>query len=133
MLPAAQSYEDLCAKFRWNVPARYNIGVDVCDKWARGAERLALIYKRRPGEPGPEVVRYSFQELKRRSNRLANALRGRGLERDDRVGILLPQAPSVGNGPGAMAFRRMPLGPHSTARLRVMASTPALAMAEGTT
>ena len=43
------------------------------------------------------------------------------------------QAPSVGKGPGAMALSRMPWRPHSAARLRVMASTPALAMAEGTT
>ena len=95
MLPAAKSYQELCARFRWKVPARYNIGVDVCDKWAGGAERLALIYKRRPGEPGPEVARYSFRDLKRLSNRLANALSGHGVARGDRVGILLPQAPET--------------------------------------
>ena len=95
MLPAAKSYQELCARFRWNVPARYNIGVDVCDKWAGGAERLALIYKRRPGEPGPEVARYSFRDLKRLSNRLANALAGHGVVRGARVGILLPQAPET--------------------------------------
>jgi hypothetical protein len=35
-----------------------------------------------------------------------------------------------GEQPGATQFRRMFFGPHSTARLRVMASTPALAAAE---
>ena len=95
MLPAAKSYDELCAKFRWKVPARYNIGVDVCDKWAGDGDRLALIYKRRPGEVGPEVARYSFRDLKRLSNQLANALAGRGLARGDRVGILLPQAPET--------------------------------------
>ncbi len=30
-----------------------------------------------------------------------------------------------------MALRRMPFGPHSTARLRVIATMPALAAAEG--
>ncbi|MCH8998163.1 MAG: acyl-CoA synthetase [Proteobacteria bacterium] len=95
MLPAAKSYQELCAKFRWKVPARYNIGVDVCDKWAGDKDRLALIYKRRPGEAGPEVARYSFRDLKRLSNKLANALAGHGLARGDRVGILLPQAPET--------------------------------------
>ncbi len=57
MLPSAESYEELRARFRWAVPARYNIGVDVCDKWAGEPDRLALVYKRGPGAPGPEVVR----------------------------------------------------------------------------
>jgi acetyl-CoA synthetase len=95
MLPAAKSYEELRAKFRWAVPARYNIGVDICDKWAGDEDRLALITKCRPGEPGPEVERYTFQDLKRLSNKLANALVARGVARGDRIGILLPQAPET--------------------------------------
>ncbi len=43
MLPAAKSYDELCARFRWKVPARYNIGVDICDKWAGGAALAAEI------------------------------------------------------------------------------------------
>jgi hypothetical protein len=41
-------------------------------------------------------------------------------------------APGVGKFPGEIATQRIFFGPHSTARLRVMASTPAFAMAEGT-
>src|SRR6185369_17333593 len=48
------------------------------------------------------------------------------------LGISRLHAPSVGKGPGTIAQVRMPLGPHSTARLLVMARTPALAMADGT-
>ena len=95
MLPSAESYEELRARFRWAVPARYNIGVDVCDKWAGEPDRLALVYQKNPGEPGPEVVRYSFRDLKRLSNRLANALQAHGLTRGARLGILLPQAPET--------------------------------------
>lgn len=29
MLPAADRYDDLLSRFAWDVPARYNIGVDV--------------------------------------------------------------------------------------------------------
>src|SRR3954447_20121030 len=49
----------------------------------------------------------------------------------DPDGYSRSQAPGVGNSPGATAFRRMPFGPHSTARLRVIATIPALAAAEG--
>ena len=42
------------------------------------------------------------------------------------------QAPSVGKGPGAMAVKRMPLGPHSTASDWVMTLRPAFDIAEGT-
>ena len=41
-------------------------------------------------------------------------------------------APPVGNGPGAMELKRMPLGPHSTARDWPMTFSPALDIAEGT-
>ena len=34
VLPAARDYDALYRSFRWQVPARYNIGVDVCDRWA---------------------------------------------------------------------------------------------------
>src|ERR1700756_5452704 len=51
----------------------------------------------------------------------------------DFTGISRENAPSVGTGPGAMALKRMPYLPHSTARLRVRFSTPALATEEGTT
>src|SRR3954447_13276856 len=47
-------------------------------------------------------------------------------------GLSRAQAPSVGKGPGAMALKRMPRLPHSTARDWVMTLRPALDMAEGT-
>ena len=34
MLPRASSYEELRSRFRWDIPEFYNIGVDVCDRWA---------------------------------------------------------------------------------------------------
>src|ERR1700748_3392788 len=42
------------------------------------------------------------------------------------------QAPSVGKGPGAMALKRTPRLPHSTASDWVMTLRPALDMADGT-
>src|SRR5262249_56369334 len=47
------------------------------------------------------------------------------------VAMRREKAPSVWMGPGAIAFKRMFAWPHSTASERVMASTPALAQADG--
>ncbi|MEM7224033.1 MAG: acyl-CoA synthetase [Pseudomonadota bacterium] len=90
MLPSADSYDALCAAFRWEIPARYNIAVDACDKWADSG-REALIHLAADGA----VRRYSFLELKRQSNRLANALSAQGLGAGERIAILLPQAPET--------------------------------------
>lgn len=78
--------------FRWQVPARFNIGVDACDRWARGDSRPALIFESADGN----LQRLSFDDLKRQSNRLANGWRRAGLAVGDRVAILLPQAPETG-------------------------------------
>jgi acetyl-CoA synthetase len=93
MLTRADSYEAVRAAFRWRVPARYNIGVDVCDKHvaAGRGDDLALIYL----DPAGAERRFTFGDVERLSNRLANALLGRGLARGDRVGVLLPQAPET--------------------------------------
>jgi len=65
MLEHKRTYEEVYNSFRWPVPEYYNIGADVCDKWAE--------------------ERY----------RLANALKEQGIERGDRVGIFLPQYPET--------------------------------------
>ena len=37
------TYEQLYASFRWNIPARYNIAADVCDRHAADPSKIALI------------------------------------------------------------------------------------------
>jgi acetyl-CoA synthetase len=83
-----QTYDSLTANFAWHIPARYNIGVDVCDKWADGSGRLALIYEDAEGA----LTRYTFDELKSLSDRFANALLASGAQRGDRIGIFLSQS-----------------------------------------
>ena len=93
MLSKAESYAELVDQFRWEVPQQYNIGVDVCDKWADSQpDRLALLHQARKGE----VTMYTFADLKRLSNQVANLLTAYGLQPGDRVGVLLPQAPETG-------------------------------------
>ena len=91
MLKKGKTYEEVYRSFKWKVPKFYNIGVDCCDKWADQRYRLALIYEDEQGR----VEKYTFWELKRLSNRLANALQACGLKQGDRVGILLPQCPET--------------------------------------
>ena len=86
-----KTYAQIYDQFSWHIPEFYNVGVDVCDKWADKKDRLALIYL----APGGKEQRYSFRDLKTRSNQLANALRAHGIEKGDRVGILLPQCPET--------------------------------------
>ena len=74
--------------FRWDIPARYNIGVDVCDRHAAGT---ALIIEDAAGT----IRRYSFPDITALSNRLANVFVGVGLARGDRVAVLLPQSLEV--------------------------------------
>jgi acetyl-CoA synthetase len=91
LLKAGKSYDEVCKSFRWKIPEHYNIGVDICDKWAAQPDRLALVYENESGQ----VERYSFADLKRLSNRLANGLKASGIEQGDRFGILLPQCPET--------------------------------------
>jgi acetyl-CoA synthetase len=91
MLMPASSYEDVCRRFRWRIPDSYNIGYDVCDRHAGDPTRRALIYEDAAGQ----IQEYTFLEIMRRANRLANALTAQGLARGDRIGILLPQTPET--------------------------------------
>jgi acetyl-CoA synthetase len=91
MLQRAASYEEVCRAFRWQVPARFNIGTACTDRHADGTGRLALIYE----APDGTVERFSYDDLKQLSNRCANALAGLGVGPGDRVGVLLPQRPET--------------------------------------
>jgi acetyl-CoA synthetase len=92
ILPDLRDYDGLRAAFRWRIPARYNIAVDICDRWAAAEpQRTAIIEVSQDWRVSP----VSFGQLREQSNRLANALRSRGVGRGDRIAILLPQGRSV--------------------------------------
>ena len=92
MLPQSRSYDELTRQFRWQVPAQFNIGVEVCDRWAeRDPRKLAILAVQADGR----AQQVSYGWLRDTSNRLANALAAHGIGRGDRVAIMLPQAPEV--------------------------------------
>ena len=92
MLKPGETYEEVYGSFSWEIPEFYNMGVDICDKWAPQRYRLALIYENEKGQ----LEQYTFWDLKRLSNRLANGLKAHGLSQGDRMGIMLPQSPEAG-------------------------------------
>ena len=91
MLRPGKTYDEVYKAFQWGIPEYYNIGVDICDKWADHSDRLALIYE----DEHNQVKKYTFQDLKRLSNQLANGLKASGIGQGDRFGILLPQCPET--------------------------------------
>ena len=91
MLKPGTNYDEVYSSFRWQIPEYYNIGVDICDKWADQDQHLALIYEDEHGQ----VVRYTFQDLKDLSSKLATGLQAANMGIGDRLGILLPQCPET--------------------------------------
>ena len=93
MLKEGTSYEEVSRSLVWAVPEFFNMGVEVCDRHAEAEPaRTALIFE----NEGGDVTQYSFQVLRHLSNKLANLFEAKGLERGDRVGILLPQSVETG-------------------------------------
>ena len=90
-MPRRLDYASLYERFAWDLPHTYNIGVGICDRNAYDRSKLALIHDRGYGN----VEKWTFFELKRASDRFANALRGLGVERGDRVAVLLTQSPEL--------------------------------------
>jgi len=72
------------------IPEKYNIGVDVCSKWARGPERRALIH-----DTGDFSREFSFQDIEALSNQSAHVLRNAGVERGARVALMMSQRPET--------------------------------------
>jgi acetyl-CoA synthetase len=84
------TYEKLVRDFRWELPEGFNMGVACSDRHPPNA--TALIEVRGDGS----TREYSFGDIAALSNRLANALIGLGVQRGDRIAIVLPQRVETG-------------------------------------
>lgn len=92
MLEQGSDYQKLYDSFEWNIPTHYNIGFDICDKWAdKEPDRLALIHRL----DDTSLKHISYGDLKRWSNQIANALHKSGVAQGDRIALLLPQHPKT--------------------------------------
>jgi acetyl-CoA synthetase len=78
------TYEEVRAAHRWQVPERYNIAADVCEKHPR--EKPAMVWERFDGARRD----VSWGELQDLSAQAAHALAAAGVQRGDRVAVVLP-------------------------------------------
>ncbi len=81
-------YASTYANFDWETPERFNFGRDVVDRWA-AQDRPAMIWLGANGEER----RLDFARFSALSNRFAGAARNLGIERGDRVMVLLGKVP----------------------------------------
>jgi acetyl-CoA synthetase len=85
---AVDRYAELHQGFRWRVPPDFNIADVCCTRWARARpDAVAIRFEDERGER----TDFTYAELDREADRLAAALRRRGVARGDRVGLVLPQ------------------------------------------
>jgi acetyl-CoA synthetase len=90
--PAALTdlYDSLHSRFGWQVPEHFNIAAVCMRRWAERpatAARTAVI----ACAPGSSPRHHRYGELMDQANRLSNALAALGVQRGDRVAIVLPQ------------------------------------------
>jgi acetyl-CoA synthetase len=142
MASARDRYREVYESFRWEVPARFNIAVACCRRHAADRDRVALRWE----DEGGATSTWTYRELQEQANRLSNALSALGVNRGDRVAIILPQRPetaiahlacyqmgavamplSILFGPDALEYRLQHSG--AVAALADPASLPALAQA----
>lgn len=85
--PNMRSYDEVAEGFEWEIPETYNAAVDICDSHVAADTRDQLAMFQEDADGNRE--KYTFWEVMRASNRLANVLVDLGVEKGDRVAILL--------------------------------------------
>src|SRR5580693_8326436 len=103
------TYEQLYASFRWNIPARYNIAADVCDRHAADPSKVALIGEAADGK----AWQMTFRDVQRKANQLANLFvaNARLVSRHSRTHV--PRAPLRSR--TGLRHDRTPSGAHRAA------------------
>jgi acetyl-CoA synthetase len=82
------AHAQLHGDFRWRVPAQFNIAEACAARWARRTpDAVAIVYESERGE----TARFTYRDLDTAARRLASCLSSRGVQRGDRVAIVMPQ------------------------------------------
>ena len=85
-----EDYEQAKETFSIEVPEYFNFGFDVVDAWAKkDRNKLAMIWANQQGEER----KFSFLDMSNLSNQAANVLLKYGINKGDRVLIMLPRIP----------------------------------------
>lgn len=89
LLTNAKTYRDVYDQFEWDIPERINMAEQACERHARSMpDNVGLIVANIDGTRQD----YTWGELSRLSNQMANFVAGKGLQQGDRFGILLSQS-----------------------------------------
>lgn len=83
-------YSQVHDGFQWRVPEKFNIAQVCCARWAAlpdAANRVAIYAMQAQGESAS----HTFSELQQQAGRLSRVLTGLGVQRGDRVAIVMPQ------------------------------------------
>lgn len=84
-----ETYDQARKEFEWNLPDDYNAAWDLLRK--HDDPDSPALYQ---AYPDGRRETYTFRQLDERSNQIARALADRGVERGDRVAVVLPQKPA---------------------------------------
>jgi len=88
-LDRVADYPAVRAAYRQTLPTTFNFACDVVDAWAADPDHQALIWADAAGDER----RFSYADIGAWSSRVARLLGDAGLERGDRVIVMLPRIP----------------------------------------
>ena len=85
------NYEKEYQSWKWNIPENYNIGYDCVDKHTETNKRnkVALFWENAEGDS----EKFTFNDMKRLTNKFGNSLKKLELKKGDRFLIRLPNLP----------------------------------------
>jgi acetyl-CoA synthetase/medium-chain acyl-CoA synthetase len=83
-------YKETYQNFTWNIPEYFNFAFDVIDEWAKNSDRLAMFWV---GENN-EVEKFSYKYFQSKANQVANMLQSLGLQKGDKVLLLMSRIPA---------------------------------------
>ena len=87
---ARDNYARMHAGFGWQVPQQFNIAQACCGRWAQRPDAARRIAIRAHGaKPGSQFL--SYRDLQQRANATSKLLVSLGVQRGDRVAIVMPQ------------------------------------------
>jgi len=92
--PPCDAHAALHRGLHWQVPVHFNIAQVCCTRWARDkatAGRVAIAWAQEEGRSGT----LTYAQLQQQADRLSHALVRLGVQRGDRVAIVMPQRPET--------------------------------------
>src|SRR5688572_16154340 len=82
-------YRRAVESFRWQMPAQFNFGRDVVDRWAKAPARPALLWRDAAGTER----RLSYADVSGLARRAAHLFHELGVAAGDPVIVMLPRVP----------------------------------------